>query len=198
VDRLDDVVQPTRREKKVRMHKNLPKFNDTSYAHFVTTRTHGNYPYFRDKSLAKILQEEMEFYAKKYGFDLLGHVIMPDHLHLLVWWDVEAKPGLTISKIMQGIKGSAARRIIDLVKGSSEHPLRLRREPMLSSTPKYVHKQNLRYRLWQPGFYDFNIYSEEKLRGKLDYMHDNPVRAGLAPEPAKYRWSSYRDYLDGK
>lgn len=35
-----------------------------------------------------------------------------------------------------------------------------------------------RYRLWQPGFYDFNIYSQGKLLEKLDYVHNNPVKAG--------------------
>ncbi|MCK4964120.1 MAG: hypothetical protein KAH98_02530 [Dehalococcoidia bacterium] len=47
------------------------------------------------------------------------------------------------------------------------------------------------FRLWQPGFYDFNIYSEEK----LDYIHNNPVSAGLVLSSGDYEWSSYHLYF---
>ena len=51
------------------------------------------------------------------------------------------------------------------------------------------------FRLWQPGFYDFNIYSKEKLVEKLDYIHNNPVSAGLVLSSGAYEWSSYHLYF---
>jgi hypothetical protein len=33
--------------------------------------------------------------------------------------------------------------------------------------------------MWQPKYYVFNVYSATKAREKLDYMHHNPVKAGL-------------------
>ena len=173
------------------MYKHLPKFDDNSYAHFITTNTYNNYTYFKDEELCQILIEELEFYSRKYGFALIGYVIMPDHLHLLVWWDKEEKPNLSISEIMRGIKGATARRIIDLRQGKGL-------EQMLQSTRRSAHskshRQNLKYRLWQPGFYDFNIYSEEKFLEKLNYIHSNPVKAGLVSSPECYKWSSWRLY----
>ena len=70
---------------------------------------------------------------------------------------------------------------------------------MLSATqeradPK-AHKQNIKHRLWQRGFYDFNIYNEETLTEKLDYIHNNPVKSGLTTSPGDYTWSSYRFYI---
>ena len=56
------------------------------------------------------------------------------------------------------------------------------------------HRRNLKYRVWQPGFYDFNIYTENKLREKLDYIHFNPVKAGIATAPSEYRFSSFYQY----
>jgi len=174
------------------LHKNLPKFNDSSYAHFVTTRTYGNRPYFENEECSLILLAELRFYKEKYGFFLTGYVIMPDHLHLLLWWDIEEKPKLSISKIMQGIKGATARRIIDLMKDRGL-------ERMLQSTHRndvsLSRGRNVRYRLWQPGFYDFNVYSEEKLLEKLNYIHGNPVKTGLVLSPRAYRWSSYKEYF---
>ncbi|MDZ7798275.1 MAG: hypothetical protein U5L76_01505 [Patescibacteria group bacterium] len=43
-------------------------------------------------------------------------------------------------------------------------------------------------------FYDFNIYSENKLEQKLNYIHNNPVKAKIVKKPEDYKWSSYRNY----
>ena len=34
-------------------------------------------------------------------------------------------------------------------------------------------------RFWQPKYYSFEIYERTKLTEKLQYMHENPVRAGM-------------------
>ena len=44
------------------------------------------------------------------------------------------------------------------------------------------------------GFYDLNIWSEKKRLEKLTYMHNNPVKRGLAKEPGDWPWSSWRFY----
>ena len=70
--------------------------------------------------------------------------------------------------------------------------IRLRpvREP--GSAPHY---RNWRYKIWQKGAgYDFNVYTERKLREKIRYIHANPVRAGLAETPEAYPWSSAANY----
>jgi putative transposase len=178
------------------LYKNLPKFNDNSYAHFVTTRTYENRPYFKNEEFSNILLKEIRFYSEKYGFDVLGWVIMPDHVHMLLWWDKEGNPALIISKIMQGIKAGTAMRIVELLKSRGlEQVLQATQEDVAVSKS---HKRNLKYHLWQPGFYDFNVHNENKLLEKLNYMHNNPVKAGLTLSPADYRWSSYREYFEEK
>ncbi|MCX6032960.1 MAG: hypothetical protein NT169_27195 [Chloroflexi bacterium] len=32
---------------------------------------------------------------------------------------------------------------------------------------------------------------------KLNYIHRNPVRAGLVEQPEQYAYSSYRNYVNG-
>jgi len=171
------------------LHTSLPKFDDNSYAHFVTTNTYENYPFFRDERLSQILLEELGFYSGKLGFALLGYVIMPAHVHLLLWWDREEKPELGISNIMRRIKTMTSKRAKRYLfyGGGIEYVGRLADVGQPTPGP---------FRLWQPGFYDFNIYSEEKLLEKLDYIHSNPVRAGLALSPRDYEWSSYKEYFE--
>ena len=51
------------------------------------------------------------------------------------------------------------------------------------------------YRLFQKGRYDFEIITETKLLEKLEYMHDNPLRADLVENPEDYPFSSARNYI---
>lgn len=48
--------------------------------------------------------------------------------------------------------------------------------------------------VWERRYYDFNVFTPEKLHEKLEYIHMNPVHAGLARTPADWAWSSHRAY----
>jgi putative transposase len=52
--------------------------------------------------------------------------------------------------------------------------------------------------VWQPRFYDFNVWTARKRIEKLRYIHQNPVVRGLVQEPEQWRWSSYRSYAFGE
>ena len=51
--------------------------------------------------------------------------------------------------------------------------------------------------IWMPRFDDVAIYSDEQFRIKLDYIHNNPVKAGLVLTPEEYEFSSARNWLSG-
>jgi putative transposase len=51
---------------------------------------------------------------------------------------------------------------------------------------------------WQARYYDFNVWREQKLTEKLDYMHRNPVRRGLVIRPEDWMWSSARHHANGE
>src|SRR5260370_1108861 len=51
---------------------------------------------------------------------------------------------------------------------------------------------------WQRRFYDFNVWSAEKLREKLEYMHANPVKRKLVVHPKDWPWSSWSHYVKGE
>lgn len=104
------------------MHKNLPKFNDINYVHFITAKTFQNEPYFKNEKCCLILLEELNFYREKLGFKILGYVIMPDHLHCLIFWEVDEYPKLTISRIMQSVKSHSAKEILYYLQAGRRKP----------------------------------------------------------------------------
>jgi putative transposase len=62
----------------------------------------------------------------------------------------------------------------------------------------YFARFGLGEHFWQPKSYVFHICTEQKLREKLDYIHNNPVKAGLVDRADQWRWSSARWYLRGQ
>ncbi|MBD3359390.1 MAG: hypothetical protein GF365_01635 [Candidatus Buchananbacteria bacterium] len=187
----------------------MKKFNSVGDIHFVTFRTFNNKNYFKDDKCCQLFLEELNFYRNKLSLKIYGYVIMPDHFHALIYFEDK---NLTISNIVQRLKGATARRIIDLYTslGSHEHLLladNSRMEQMLHSTRRKRsnmeqklrkennnHNRGLKYRIWQPGFYDFNIYSNKKFQEKLDYIHTNPLKAGLVKDISLYKYCSWRNY----
>ena len=179
----------------------MEKFNVPGDIHFVTTRTFKKYPFFKEEKCCDLFLENLEFYRVKFDLKIYAYCIMPDHVHLLIYFNLDKYHNLTISKIMQNIKSATARQIINYYKASpgSREPLLSARIPgteqgLRATQTRKGDKRGLKYRIWQPGFYDFNIYSDKKFNEKLDYIHENPIKAGLVDDISKYKYCSWRNY----
>ena len=48
--------------------------------------------------------------------------------------------------------------------------------------------------LWQPRFFDRALRSVKEHNEKVEYIHLNPVRAGLVSRPEDWRWSGHNEY----
>ena len=59
------------------------------------------------------------------------------------------------------------------------------------------HSRNKTYQFWKYGNHPEEIYSENFLWIKLDYVHLNPVRAGLVNKASEYLYSSASNYVNG-
>lgn len=91
-----------------------------------------------------------QFYA------LLAVTVLPDHAHLLL----RPKQGMTLSRVMKGIKGVIARRL-------NSH-------------------RGRKGSVWQDESFDRIVRDEAELQEKLHYMFLNAVRMGLTEKPWQY------------
>jgi putative transposase len=110
---------------------------------------------------------------------VVGYVVMPEHIHLLL---SEPENG-TPSTVMQVLKQRTARALLPKARRCDP-----RQRKLFGETP-------VRTPFGQTRFYDFNVWTNKKWEEKLRYMHDNPVKRGLAAAPEDWRWSSYRHYF---
>ncbi|MCH7837811.1 MAG: transposase [Chloroflexi bacterium] len=99
-------------------------------------------------------------FARRERAYVLAYVVMPEHFHALL----VPRDGTSVSQVMQSIKGYTAR----LVNKSMD-----RRGP-----------------LWQRSCYDRMIRDDRQLLEAVNYVHANPVVAGLVENPEAYLYSS--------
>jgi len=111
---------------------------------------------------------------------------MPDHLHLLIWLQGTS----TISEIMRDLKKFTAVRII------RQAEIENRPEWLTVFSQAGIKTGRSQNKVWQDSFWDKIIFSGKMLRQKLNYIHRNPVRAGLVETVDAYPYSSYRNYME--
>lgn len=76
------------------------KIDNSTYLFFVTTTVVDFTKVFNEDSYSLVVIDNLNFYREKYGFKLIAYVIMPEHLHLIVW----TKENISISSIMRDFK----------------------------------------------------------------------------------------------
>jgi hypothetical protein len=57
------------------------------------------------------------------------------------------------------------------------------------------HSRNKNYQFWQYGNHPEEIYTNKFMWSKLDYIHLNPVRAGIVEKASQYIYSSASNYV---
>lgn len=156
-------------------------------AYYVTTSVNKFIKIFKEKKYIDIILENIDFYRCKYGFKLLAYVIMPDHLHLLIF---PKQDGVgEVSNMVGDFKRFTSRVLRkQMEKDKKTSWLRF----FKIEVPK---RKNWQYRIWQEGFDDLGIYSLNMAKIKLNYIHNNPVRKKLVEKPEEYLYSSARNYI---
>src|SRR5215212_406868 len=150
-----------------------------SPALYITIVTKDRLPVFRTDQMKEVLCTAIDEARKSAGFLLFAYVVMLDHLHLLT-----NRPSTT-SNVLRVLKGLTARLVIDYLKANGYS----------SSLSKLQHQKrdrNYKYSVWQTEKNVLPVFSEIMFMEKLNYIHQNPVRAGLVADPVDYAWSSAR------
>jgi putative transposase len=153
------------------------QFTDQRYIHFIT------FSVFKKRKLLdfdqpkRIMLGVLNHQLKSLSSKCVGFVIMPNHVHSLIWLN----DPMELTRFIHGWKRMSSFKI---------------REWYTQHAPTYFEDFGKGDQFWQPKNYTFHVYSEKKLKEKLDYMHMNPVREKLVERTVDWKWSSARWYHD--
>ena len=157
------------------MPKGLRRFYGGGDLHYITCSCYQRKPFLGSASRRDLFLKIFEEVRQKYEFQVVGYVVMPEHIHLLIGEPDDR----SVAVAMQVLKQRMARQC--LARGRS-------RFVEDAAPPPF----------WYPRSYDFNVFSQKKVAEKLDYIHWNPVKRGLVASPEQWGWSSYRYYALGE
>jgi putative transposase len=132
--------------------------------------------------------ESLEYCRKNKGMELFAYCILPSHVHL-IFRDKNNNP----SKLIKELKTYTSKKLQELIVNN---PQESRKEWLLWMMERAGSKNsNVKNRqFWQQHNKPIELWSNEVIDQKLDYIHNNPVESGFVTEPQHWKYSSASNY----
>jgi REP element-mobilizing transposase RayT len=166
-------------------------FTDQHYAYFVTWTSVDWLPLFDKEPYRQIVLDSLNYFRTEKNTQLNAFVIMPTHLHAILWPEI----GISLSDVIRDFKRFTSREI-------SREANRQRATEFIEVFQRARNENRAQdvstYQVWQEGSHPEAIFTEKFARQKMDYIHMNPVRAGLVEMATDWPYSSAKAYILGE
>jgi|SRR5690554_221344 len=161
---------------------------DQAAPHFITATVVDWIDVFTRQQYKDIIISSLDYSINNKGLVVFAYVVMSNHVHLIV----QAKDN-NLSDLIRDFKKFTATTIVKEIKESNDG----RFDWMLDRFEKATesHSRNKNFQFWQYGNHPKEVFSEKFLWSKIDYIHLNPVRAGIVKQVEDYIYSSASNYI---
>ena len=165
------------------------KFRNPEGLYFVTFATVNWVDVFTRNLYKNILIDSLNHCIEKKSLELYAFVIMTNHVHLIV-----AKNGTEkLEHIMRDMKKFTAFEIISAIMKNTQESRKEWLMEIFRNAGK-ANTQNTKHQFWQHDNHPIELATNEMIQQRLDYIHNNPVEAGIVYEPHHYVYSSAAQY----
>jgi type I restriction enzyme R subunit/putative DNA methylase len=137
----------------------------------------------RQPEMARVMEEGF-LRADGERYRLLAWCVMPNHAHVLI------QQWAPLADIVRSWKAYSGR-------WASAHAAQLLPGRWGAGSAKASSKTSRTFRFWQPGYWDRFMRNERHFSATIEYIHYNPVKAGLCAKPENWLGSSARFFRDG-
>lgn len=145
---------------------------------FVTITCLDWQPILKEDRFKDIITESLNFLTNAQRVVIYGFVIMSNHFHL-IW------------QMMGDHRKEDVQR--DFLKYTGQQLLKNENSELQKEL--LVQTSDRKYQVWERNSLGVSLWSQEVLIQKLDYIHNNPVKAGLCKHSEEYKYSSAAFYL---
>lgn len=128
------------------------------------------------KNIPEIIFDAFQYLTKNEQILIYAYVIMPNHFH----WIYQIKDPYSNSKIKHTFLSFTAKEILSQIGILKEDFL--------------VNKKNKKYQIWKSPSLSVEIQNDKFFAQKFNYIHLNPIRAGLVNNKENYNYSSEKYY----
>ena len=162
------------------------RIGDQRHPHFVTLTVLHWIDFFIRDEYRQVLLKSIKYCQDNKGLEVYGYCILSSHVHLIV----RAGEKDLLENVLRDLKRYTSKCFHDLLL--SQHTNYESRKRWLLKL--FQDKDNRTFQFWQAGNQPIELWSDEVFYQKLDYIHLNPVAAGLVNQPEEWRYSSAIDY----
>ncbi|MFN0290883.1 REP-associated tyrosine transposase [Pedobacter helvus] len=153
---------------------------DQGAVHFVTFTVHQWADVFTSPIYVDALLESLRYCQKEKGLEIYAWVIMTNHCHFILRAKNE-----NLSDVIRDFKKFTSKSIYNAIENNPQES----RKNWLLKVLSYEDK----IWFWEEGYHGEEIYTQAFFDSKVDYIHQNPVRAGIVEKEEEYLNSSAGD-----
>lgn len=148
--------------------------------HFVTFTVHQWVDVFTRSEYKNIVIESLKYCQINKGLDIYAWVLMSNHLHLII-----GSRESNLSDIIRDFKKFTTSKIINAIETNTKES---RKDWLL-----WLLKSEEKILFWQEGYHGEEVRGTEFYKIKENYIHYNPVKAGIVQKEEEYLYSSCAD-----
>jgi putative transposase len=156
----------------------------TDELYFVTLTIVDWIDVFTRRYYCDFIIENLSWNQQYKKLNIYAYVIMTNHIHM-----VASVTDGSLGNVLRDLKTYTSKELFRMIK---ENDRESRRDWMLQAferAGKY-NPLNKNHQFWQNGNYPVLLYSPPVINQKIDYIHDNPVRAGFVGSAHEFWYSS--------
>ncbi|MDP4272610.1 MAG: transposase [Bacteroidota bacterium] len=169
------------------------KFRNPEAVYFVSFATVNWIDVFTRREYKDIVVDSLNYCIREKGLIVYAWVIMSNHVHLVI----EGRE-VALENVLRDMKKHTANEILDAIKKNQQES---RREWMLWMFERAGKKNpnNSKYQFWQQHNQPIELTRHAYgIDAAIDYVHENPVKAGFVSQAESYPYSSAVDFAGGK
>ena len=153
--------------------------------YFITCTVHQWIDVFTKEVYKEILLDSIRHCQENKGLQVYGWVLMTNHIHMII-----SSNKNKLTDIIRDFKKYTATKIVDAIANNATES---RKNWLL-----WLLKNDNEINFWQEGYHGEEIFTLEFFETKLNYMHQNPVKAGIVEKEEEYLYSSCGDYYGAR
>jgi REP element-mobilizing transposase RayT len=164
---------------------------DQSAPHFMTFQVVDWVDIFSRKIYRDIVMDSMAFCRKNKGLEVYAYVVMTNHVHVI--WRASKD---NLSDVVRDFKKFTG---LHIIKAIQDENTKESRQDWLLKRFEFAARSNVRnsdHQFWTHSNHLIQLFSGSFIDQKLNYIHQNPVRAGWVEKPEDYLYSSARNYAN--
>ena|SRR5215831_1075129 len=168
------------------------KIRNQHVPHFITFAVVEWIDVFTRKLYRDIVLDSLRYCQAEKGLLLHCWCIMSNHLHLIA-----SARNQDLSDLLRDFKKFTSKEIVKAIQANQWES---RKDWMLEMFNREGEKnsRNKNFQFWRQENHPEELYSPEFILQKRNYIHNNPVTAGIVERPEHYLYSSAKDYFYGK